>query len=294
VTTNTAPQQRTTVAEVARIRILHLSDTHLSGDGTLHHGVVDTTAALARVLDRAAEVGPLDLVVASGDLSEDGSESSYRTVREMLEPWAGARGTAVVYAMGNHDLRKGFYSVLGDVSTVATVRGVRVVSLDSSVPGADFGRIGAEQLEWLHSVLGRPTEFGSIVVMHHPPVSAATPLLAALELQEPQALLDICAAGGVRLLLCGHYHHPMATRAHGMDVLVAPAVANTSDVAAADGHEVARVGAGFAVVEIPLEQTAGAVRFIPVAAPCPQDGTVLFDLPPDQLQELARVAGPPG
>lgn len=291
--TGTARERPPTAAEPDLIRILHLSDTHLSGEGTLHHGMVDTTAALRRVLDRAASVGRLDLVVASGDLSDDGSEASYRVLRDLLEPWAKARGAAVIYTMGNHDLLAGFRAVLGDVRSVTRVRGLRVVSLDSSVPGAGYGRIGTRQLEWLRAVLSQPAELGSIVVVHHPPVPAETPLLAALELQEPQALLDICAAGGVRVLLCGHYHHPMATRVSGMDVLVAPAVANTSDIIPPKGHEVARVGSGFALIEIRTGAADGAVRFIPVAAPCPQDGTVVFDLPRDQLRELARVAGPP-
>lgn len=195
-------------------------------------------------------------------------------MRGLLEPWADASGAAVVYAMGNHDLLASFRAVLGDIRSVSTVRGVRVVSLDSSVPGAGYGRVGVRQLEWLRSVLAEPAGLGSIVVLHHPPVPAQTPLLAALELQEPQALLDICAAGGVRALLCGHYHHPLATRVSGMDVLVAPAVANTSDIIPPQGHEVARVGSGFALIEI-------------------RTGTVVFDLPPDRLRELARVAGPP-
>jgi len=120
--TGTARERPPTAAEPDLIRILHLSDTHLSGEGTLHHGMVDTTAALRRVLDRAAAVGRLDLVVASGDLSDDGSEASYRVLRDLLEPWADARGAAVIYTMGNHDLLAGFRAVLGDVRSVSRVR----------------------------------------------------------------------------------------------------------------------------------------------------------------------------
>ena len=66
------------------LRILHLSDTHLYGDGRLHYGIVDTVAALDRVLVRAGELEAVDLVVASGDLSDDGSAASYRLLRDRL------------------------------------------------------------------------------------------------------------------------------------------------------------------------------------------------------------------
>ena len=53
------------------LTLLHLSDTHLAGDGALHNGVVDTAAALRRVLRRAETLRRIDGVVMSGDLSDD-------------------------------------------------------------------------------------------------------------------------------------------------------------------------------------------------------------------------------
>ena len=49
--------------ERADLRLLHISDTHLFGDGSLHYGIVDTTAALERVLTKASEIEGIDAVV---------------------------------------------------------------------------------------------------------------------------------------------------------------------------------------------------------------------------------------
>lgn len=293
-------------SEQPALTILHLSDTHLfgadaAGATRLHYGIVDTTAALRRVLGCAAGITSLDLVVASGDLSDDGSNDSYRTLSELLEPWAAKRGAAVVYAMGNHDLRDEFEAVLGAREQVSTVRGFRIVTLDTSVPGAGYGELDDSQLDWLQEVLATPAEDGTVLVLHHPPVPAITPLLAALELQSPQALQAVCAAGDVRVVLCGHYHHAMATAFDGVDVLVAPAVANCTDVRPMAGHETARVGSGFALIEIPVEvpvavpadPAAGGIRFLPVNAPSADDGAVVSDLAPDQVAQIALAAGPP-
>ena len=270
------------------LRILHLSDTHLFGDGALHYGVVDTLAATRRVLARARRMPAVDVVVASGDLSDDGSAESYRLLRDEIEPWAAARGAVVVYAMGNHDNREAFETVLGPRQRSLSVRGFRVVSLDTSVPGAGYGALDAETLDWLRRELAAPVENGTVLVAHHPPVPASTALLAALELQQANALLDICAAGDVRVILSGHYHHALATEAAGVPVVVAPGIANTTDALASAGHERATVGAGFALVEVPEH---GSVRAVFVSAPGEGDGAEIFDLDEAEVARIAALAG---
>jgi 3',5'-cyclic-AMP phosphodiesterase len=275
--------------EPGALRILHLSDSHLFGDGSLQYGAVDTLAALRRVLERAGGLVALDAVVMSGDLSNDGSAQSYRLLRGLVEPWAAARGAVTVYAMGNHDEPIAFEEVLGARVGVRTVGGFRIVTLDSSVAGAGFGQLGGGQSSWLREVLAVPAQYGTVVVIHHPPVPAETALLAALELQSPEELIDACAGSDVRLILCGHYHHPLVSEVGGIPVVVAPGIANTSDIVAPAGIERATIGAGFAVVELPRN---GAVRTAFVAAPSAEDGLELFSLSPDEVARIAREAGP--
>jgi 3',5'-cyclic AMP phosphodiesterase CpdA len=304
------------VTDVRPLRILHVSDTHLLGDGSRHYGVVDTTAALRSVLERASVIPDVDVVVLSGDLSDDGTPASYRTLLELVEPWAAERGAVVVPAMGNHDLADGFEEVLGERERTVLVRGFRIVTVDTSVPGAGYGRLDPAQLDRLSLALaggedpdreerGERPGWGpyrpSIVVMHHPPVPARSALLAALELQEPQPFVDECARAGVFAVLAGHYHHPLTTTVGRFFVSVAPGVANSSDPFAPCGHERAEVRSGFAVVDVPgVPEGPGAVT---VPAPSAiavtvseasdvADGTELFDLAPDEVARIAALAGP--
>ncbi|MGC5167476.1 metallophosphoesterase [Luteimicrobium sp. DT211] len=290
------------------LRILHLSDTHLFGDGTRHYGVVDTTAALRSVLARASTVADVDVVVLSGDLSDDGTPASYRALLGLVEPWAAERGAVVVPAMGNHDLAAGFEEVLGERERTVLVRGFRIVTVDTSVPGAGYGRLDPAQLDRLRGALAGmedpdrrtwPAETTyvplrrTVVVMHHPPVPARSALLAALELQDPGAFLEACeASGAVGAVLAGHYHHALTTTAGGVPVVVAPGVANTSDPLAPCGHERAEVGAGFVVVDVASEgQVSVVVVPVPHASDA-ADGTELFDLAPDEVARIAAAAGP--
>lgn len=157
------------------VRILHLSDTHFFGDDTRHYGVVDTRAQLERVLEAAAVDFAVDLVVCSGDVSEDGTPESYRRVAALLASWADARGARVILAMGNHDRRAAFRSVLGGgqlgvdvrepegddperpVVSVAQVDGLRTIVLDSSVPARGYGAIARDQLAFLGDELASAT-----------------------------------------------------------------------------------------------------------------------------------------
>lgn len=271
------------------LRIVHISDTHLAGDGSLHYGVVDTRENLVRVLERAAAVGSCDLVALSGDLSEDGSIASYEELRGLIEPWASDRGAVVAYAMGNHDNRENFESVLGSRTGSQSVRGFRVIRLDSSVPSQGYGDIDESQLAWLRAELATPSHNGSVLIVHHPPIGASSALLAALELQNPAQLIDACSGGDVRAILSGHYHCATSAYMAGVAVFVASGVANTSDPIAQDGTERAMRSSGFSVVDIAADGSARA-NFIHV--PGPDDGEQIFLLDKSEVEEVIKRFGP--
>ncbi|MGP6177720.1 metallophosphoesterase [Microbacterium sp. A196] len=294
---------------MSALRILHLSDTHFSGDGGRHYGVVDTAEHLHSAL---SHVGHLlfDLVVVSGDVSEDGTEESYRSIRQQLTPWAQARGARVVYAMGNHDRRESFRAVLGDgqpdadaprelagidldrpVASVSVQNGWRVVVLDSSVPGAGYGTLEPAQKRFLRETLAAPAEHGTVVVIHHPPVPAQTDLLQALALDDADGvdLIDIVRNSDVRVILAGHYHLPVTEFISGVAVTVAPGVTNISRAFADPAEESAIDGFGGSVVTIESDR----VRVVPFVERLAPDGLV-FHFDADVVADIIRDAGRPG
>lgn len=272
------------------LRIVHLSDTHLFGDATLHYNRVDTRAALERTLAAADRITDLDLVVASGDLSDDGSIESYREVAQQIGSFAAAHGAAAVYAMGNHDVRAGFESILGVRETTLMRRGYRVITLDSTVPGAGYGQLSSEQLSDLQRELSTPAPQGTIVVLHHPPIPASSTLLQSLELHDPSRLLDVCAETDVRVILAGHYHHALVSIGDHTPVVVAPGIANHSDPWAVLGTERAVIGSGFGVIDVDPE---GNLRTTFTEVPGPDDGAELFSLASDEVAHIAATAGSP-
>ncbi len=222
--------------------IAHLSDPHLIAEGGLHYGVVDNVANLRRALDRLAAVRPApQALVFTGDLADQAAPDAYATLRSIVEPVAAEMGAIVVWTMGNHDERAPFAEGLFDSADdgfqdrVHEVDGLRIVALDTSVPGYHHGELRPEQLAWLADVLATPAEHGTLLAMHHPPLPL--PMLRAaelIELHDQQALADVIAGTDVRGILAGHLHMSTWSTFAGVPVSVASASCYTSDPAPVD------------------------------------------------------------
>ena len=62
-------------------RILQLTDLHVTAPGRLASDVLDTRAimssAIDRLIERRSSLGPLDALLVTGDVSDDGTVESY-------------------------------------------------------------------------------------------------------------------------------------------------------------------------------------------------------------------------
>ena len=222
--------------------VAHLSDPHLIGGGGLHYGVIDNDAHLRAALARLAAVRPApQALVFTGDLADRAEPEAYATLRAIVEPVAAEMGAVVVWTMGNHDERAPFARGLfgsdddGFQDRVHEVDGLRIVALDTSVPGYHHGDLHPDQLAWLADVLATPAEHGTLLAMHHPPLPL--PMLRAaelIELRDQHLLADVVAGSDVRGILAGHLHLSTWSTFAGVPVSVASASCYTSDPAPVD------------------------------------------------------------
>lgn len=218
--------------------IAHLSDPHLLA-GALQYGAVDTEAGLRLALDRLATVDPPpQVLVLTGDLADKAEPAAYARLREIVEPAAAAMGAEVVWVMGNHDERAGYARGLFGVDDddpqdrVHEIDGLRIISLDSSVPGYHHGELSDAQLTWLAAVLATPAEHGTLIAIHHPPLPL--PMLRAaelIELLDQDRLAAVLEGTDVRGILAGHLHFSTYSLFAGVPVSVASASCYTTDPA---------------------------------------------------------------
>jgi Icc protein len=216
--------------------LAHISDTHLLTGDARQYDAIDTAARFAAALDRLAGMDPApQALVLTGDLADLGEPDAYRLLRTMVEPVAERMGAQVVWCMGNHDERTAYSRELfGSESDepqdrVHDVAGLRIVSLDTSVPGWHHGELTDAQLAWLRDVLATPAEHGTILALHHPPIpSPMLPVAEVIELLHTDRLADVVRGSDVRAILGGHYHFTSHSTFAGIPVSVAAATCNLS------------------------------------------------------------------
>jgi 3',5'-cyclic-AMP phosphodiesterase len=222
--------------------LAHLSDTHLLAGDARQYDVIDTVARFEAALDRISRIDPPpQALVFTGDLVDVGDPAAYRLLRELVEPLAERIGAQVVWCMGNHDARSAYSRELfGEESEapqdrVYDVAGLRIISLDTSVPGWHHGEVTDEQLAWLGDVLATPAEHGTVLALHHPPIPAPMcPVAEVIELLDTDRLAAVLGGSDVRAILGGHYHFSSHATFAGIPVSVAAATCYLSDPAPLD------------------------------------------------------------
>lgn len=130
-------------AQDGSVRLLQITDTHLfaSAEGRLL--AVRTAESLAAVLEQVqVNEHPFDLILATGDLSQDHSPESYQRFASMMAPLA----RPIYWLPGNHDdgpLMTEYLHAAG-ISEAKQLVGEhwQVMLLDTQVRGKPHGVLG--------------------------------------------------------------------------------------------------------------------------------------------------------
>ena len=221
------------------IRLLHVSDTHLSPT----HAYFADNWAVFRDLVHA---DPPDLLVHGGDISFNGPALEADLVYASAEiAWLGVDWLAIA---GNHDVGEApAFSRLNqpiDAARMAAWRrhvgplwwsrdigAWRLIGLDTALMGSDLPEEAA-QIAFLKQALASREGRPAMVFIHIPPFDKdpddAAFSTSVLPFRARRELLDICADGGVRTINCGHLHIYRRMRHRGMEIVWAPATAMMS------------------------------------------------------------------
>ena len=178
----------------------------------------------------------------TGDIVESGSAQEYRLARTELDrlaiPW---------YPIpGNHDARAAFIDGFqdrlpreGDVDRLDgfaqyAVAGLplRILALDTLVPGEDHGLLTGMRLDWLEAQLSRHADLPTVIAMHHPPFETAMPLIDGMILHDRGAFAQLIARHPqVEAIVSGHIHRAIHGRVAHAQASVAPSTAHQIDLA---------------------------------------------------------------
>jgi 3',5'-cyclic-AMP phosphodiesterase len=186
------------------IKIAHLSDMHV---GSNHF----VSNLLNRAITEINDMKP-DMVIVSGDLTEDGFRQQYLAAKAYLENIACDR---MLVIPGNHDSRNvgyvHFEDIYGSRNTVEYLPGVTVVALDSSQPDLNEGRLGRQNYRWMVEQFSNQQDF-KIVVLHHHLLPIPGTGRERNIIEDAGDFLQLLVQARIDLVLSGHKHVPHAWR----------------------------------------------------------------------------------
>lgn len=228
---------------MAETTFIHITDLHVGNPAVADdHLFSDTSATLARVLQM---IGTMDnkpqFIIASGDLTNRGDAESYRHLKSIMA----ATDLPVVYAIGNHDTRPGFYEgMFGRTSDMdapydhqEVIAGIHVITLDTTTPGEIGGSLTPEQFVWLAGALDTHSELPKLIVAHHAPALGDTPPWdhwRTIEFGQSQQLAKLLKGRNILGILSGHIHHDRFSVWHGIPVIVGMGQHAATDILTTD------------------------------------------------------------
>ncbi|MEX5541640.1 3',5'-cyclic-AMP phosphodiesterase [Pseudomonas poae] len=203
--------------------LVQLSDSHLFAEGDATLLGMNTRDSLHRVVALVREQQPcVDLVLATGDLSQDGTLASYQQFREMTAPL----GAPTRWIPGNHDEPQvmSVAAVNSDLlEPVVDVGNWRITLLDSAVPGSVPGYLEDQQLQLLAQALSEAPDQYHLVCFHHHPVPIGCAWMEPIGLRNPEALFAVLDRfPQVRAVLWGHVHQEIDQVRSGVRLLASP------------------------------------------------------------------------
>lgn len=171
-----------------------------------------------------------DLILATGDLVENGEDWAYEMLKENLT----SLSIPIHYLMGNHDARAPFKKSFPEAEfnngfLQYSIDGypLRIIALDTLDQGHHGGAFCPRREQWLKSELDKQPNTPTLIAMHHPPVESGIPWLTAQRndawVVRLQTLLS--QYDNIVHMIAGHIHRNIYTQFAGTTISVSEAVA---------------------------------------------------------------------
>ncbi len=176
----------------------------------LHVGSQFRPDVFSRLVREVNSLKP-DVVVVTGDLTNEGLVKEYEACRSLLGK---IKTRKLITISGNHDYRNTGYLLFKKYFPFEAVneldRDTVLVILGTARPDRNDGEVGYRQNLWLERTMKKYKNKVKILAMHHHLVAIPDTGSDQLTVVDAGDVLRTILATHVNLVLCGHKHRPWA------------------------------------------------------------------------------------
>lgn len=196
------------MVQVSSLVVAQITDIHLFSEAHQQLLGLPTADSFQAVVAQLKALKPRpDLLLLTGDLSQDGKPASYARLQQLLVPL----NIPVYWLPGNHDclptMEQALAHPLVSPKKSFLAGNWRFLLLNSQVPGCVHGHLSQNNLDWLEQQLYQDPEHPTLVALHHPPFQVHSDWLDSSTLRNPEDLFAVLHYHPqVKLVVFGHIH----------------------------------------------------------------------------------------
>jgi len=219
------------------MRVIQITDPHVVAPPKKVSSRIDSALMLQEAVSRIKadmpKIGPVDAVLITGDISDDGSAESYALFRDLIGPL----DLPYFVIPGNHDKREpmrsafanqGYVPTCGRLNWSINLKGVHLIGLDTLVEGQGGGILETDTLEFLAHALADAGHDPVLLAMHHPPFASGIQFMDSVGLAGIDLLTEVVNASKADIrIVCGHVHSMMAGAVGRVNAFSGPATCST-------------------------------------------------------------------
>jgi len=214
--------------------IAQISDTHIAQPDPSDPHTLERISALQ---DFVAYIGDMqekpDLILHTGDVSQDGKPEEYDIVKSLFR----SLDIPVFFALGNRDLGTNLEvglrglgrAELVDDFLIYSIEGfpVRLIAMDTQKRKSRIGTTCSVRLGILEGLLAEQPDVPTALFMHHPPFEVPTSKYP-FQFEDPVLadafLRSVAGHKQVVHLFCGHMHRQFSVKLASCNASVSPSL----------------------------------------------------------------------
>lgn len=206
------------------VQLVQITDCHIFATADEKLRGVDTRLSFEAVKKGVINnAGGLDLLLATGDLAEDGSADAYRYLAAQFDDF----DAPTFWLPGNHDdsetMTQHFVGQRISATRQILAGDWLILLLDSTIAGEVYGRVADTQLDFMAAALNQYAHKHALVCLHHQAQQSGSEWIDEKGLRDDQQLrARLALHDNVRAVLWGHVHQEARQTIGGVEWMSTP------------------------------------------------------------------------